>query len=595
MAQNYQISSRGENSLHYMSVYTACEGKALKTLGLSFVAAINTHSPGTKLHLHIINPLPNTNDRLIQIKKAATSLSLSFTLSYCKPSDTLARHIAQHFLIVLRHAYYDVLYLDINLIVKKSLFAFLRHYHDTPLTYQLDSIRAFLPNILWCRPIKPVTKCLKALGTEPFTQLLSASRYQPNKVDNTLIDSVIDRTSRCKHTLTTSFFLPKSIVIICRRIDLPFDKDIIPTRQRAICNLHTDTRQYWERFPLLLKVAYEKLGIAVDLICLPHGQITPAFVRSLNYQMIYLPHKSQYQIQDPRVYFYMQDIYPWFFTIDQSGWGPTHSKRGAEDYLSYGMSPYLDKFISSIKQNKTTKYYQTGKRLPQFDVFFPLQVPHDESIIYGTTFPFNDIVKAVCDWAQFAKIHVVFKAHPKAHHLIPPCLKRKLPYIKLIYDGHIHDLIAQASIVFVANSSVGLEALLFNKPIVSFARSIYDQLTFKSDLNLNAIQHAYRQAKNHPYPPYQINQWLSWYFFETGLKLNESHITFNLPHQKSITVQNQFIDEIKEDIKCVDNNIPSHLFPKLTRWSLRSRVKLYQALFQYACLNTRGYFQANNS
>lgn len=565
-----------------MSAYSTCLGEQFEEMAIPFIAAINTHSPGMKLHVHIINPPSHAGSILAQIKRAATALCLSFTLTQHTSSDRLEEHIGQCFLNYLNQAYYDVLYLDMKLIVKTSLLTFLSHYHHVSLAYQLNSPSSKLPSVLWCRPIKTVKHSLQSFGTLSFSNLIGSHlTCTPIKMNNSFLDILLDVIYPNQQTLTKSFLDDKSIAIICRRIDLPFDKDIIPTRQRAIRNLQTDTRLYWQAFPLLLKAAYAKLGISVDLFCLPHGQITQSFVDSLDYKLIYVPHKNHTQIKDPRAYFYMQDIYPWFFTIDKHGWGPTHAKRASEEYLTVPVNPGLESFISSIKHSKTTKYHQKSTPIPIFDVFFPLQVPDDESILYGTEHRFKDIIKAVCNWAQASQVRVLFKAHPKAQHAIPPCLKKNPPYIELIFDGHIHDLIHQASVVFVANSSVGLEALFFDKPIVSFARSIYDQLTVKSDLSMANIQHAYHQARHHPFPSHQIKQWLSWYFFEAGCQLNASETTVSLPHNNTVSVKHPLFDELREHIKPDEKNLPNTVFPKFTRLSIKSRLKLYQALFHY--------------
>lgn len=569
--------------MHYLSVYSACLGEEFELVALPFIAAINAHSPGTTLHLDIINPTPECHRLMTSVKRQATALSLSFSLSRLTQSTTLSALIAGRFGDYLKRAYCNVLYLDIHLITQKPLFTFLSLYHDKDIAYFSSASHALLPTVFWCHPSRKIIKALMSLGHYLFSDWLTKNmRFDSVPITYSLYDSLF-RSDLCqaeKQKLGKVLLASKSIAIVARRIDLPFHRGILPTRQRAIRNLQTETRLYWQAFTLLLKAAYENQNMLVDIICVPHPQITEDFIKRLPYALIYIPHMNHHQIQDERAYFYMQDIYPWFFSIDKKGWGPTHSKRGSKDYLLSKPTPQLNEFVSFIKQHKKTKYKQTRCTLPQFEVFCPLQMPKDESIQYGLDYPFFKLIECIYQWAITYRVKVLFKSHPMAQQAYPGCLNQDTPYTQLIHDGDIHSLIQQARVLFVANSSVGLEALLYNKPIVSFARSIYDQLTIQSNLNIAHIQRHYLTAIQQSRSYYQTAQWLYWYFFESGCMLNTTHLNIKLHHGKRSCLKSVLPSVIREQLK-VQHYQTTHSVKNICALSPHSILKLCTDLLQH--------------
>lgn len=525
-----------------MAVFTSCSGWEFESLGHDFIMALNDHSPGQSLHIHIVNPLCNTCLNIQHIEKKATALTLSFELKERADKEHYHQTTPLGLLNYLKKAYCDVLYLDIHLRVRQSLFLFLARFPKTFMAYGLKEKNTLLPRVLWVRPKQISLRFLKRLLHLPFDNALLSSKPKPLLIDAPLLSFCF--TSHFKRPKEAISDKKNTVAIIMRRIDLPFNKQIIPTRQRAIQNINNTQRLYWESFPLLLREAIKSHNIGVDIYCVANGNITENFIDGLRHETIYVPHKNQQQLRDSRLRFYMQELYPWFFTIDKKGWGPTHSKRRQAHFESSHYDKQVETLISTLKQSKTTKYKQTKAFIPDADVFFPLQVPDDESIRFGSPYPFNTIVCAVIRWAKKNKVRILFKTHPMAEARLPNALHLPSHFIKLTKKGNIHDILEKVPVVFVVNSSVGLEALLYEKPIVSFGKSIYDELTFSSDINEESIQLAYQKAIAAPPLKRQYLKWLSWYFFTEGINLTDNVLSFEHTNEKRILYSHTLSDTI---------------------------------------------------
>jgi hypothetical protein len=522
-----------------MRLYTLCDGEKFNQHAYTFIASLNRYSPGQSLHIHIINPLSTITNQISILKKQTRALTLSFSFSTIKNSSKLSAHFKINLINQLKHAFCDLLYINIELIIKQSLLALFSHLHSMSIALSLKESDAMLPDVLWLRPKQKVIKSIEKWYSGPLSYFLSSfSSLQPMILNNRFLETFFDDkpSKKLKCRLTHHFLKQKSILIVSRRIDLPFDKKIIPTRKRALQNITTQTRLYWESFPLLLQEAYLKNDMPVELYCKPNASITQKWVDSLPHDVIYLPHKNHKQIKDKRVRFYMQEIYPYFFTIDTQGWGGTHSLRQSTHYLNVKNTENAKQFIENIKRQKETKYKQITTTLPNFDIFFPLQVPNDDALKFGAPHSLKKIVRAVIHWAKNKKVRILFKIHPKAKYTIPISLFSFSPYIKVIKNGNIHDILSKATCVFTVNSGVGFEALLYQKPLVTFGNSSYESLSVPSILTDISIQAAYEKAVLSPIKSETYLKWLEWYLFNVGYLMNLTKVTLPLHDRSSITM-----------------------------------------------------------
>ena len=290
-----------------------------------------------------------------------------------------------------------------------------------------------------------------------------------------------------------------TIAILFPRLDLPFKEFpnldynhfILPEEQH-------ETRKYWRIFLSVLIDTLQSLGHDYTIYTLPNWEITQDAVDALTEDIIFIPHRDNKDINTPKdknVFFYMQVMTKWLFTIDQQGWGslnsnypinlfnistdPTIFKRYQQILINNNES----KFNQPPRKNKLS--LQLTKDIPLTAyLFFPLQVPHDQSIQkHANICPF-ELTQAMCNWANENRRTIVFKKHPinlksmiKHEEIINQCKWARFS------NANIHDLIGNSVAVVTINSGVGFEALLHEKPVVTFGKVEYDCVTIQANLD----------------------------------------------------------------------------------------------------------------
>ncbi|MCZ6839717.1 MAG: hypothetical protein O7G13_10620 [Alphaproteobacteria bacterium] len=76
----------------------------------------------------------------------------------------------------------------------------------------------------------------------------------------------------------------------------------------------------------------------------------------------------------------------------------------------------------------------------------------------------------------------MFKAHPTNAASARPLQEATRGHDVYWSTASVHDLIAHSDAVYVINSGVGLEAILHNKPVVTFGQVEYDAVSIHGDL-----------------------------------------------------------------------------------------------------------------
>jgi hypothetical protein len=124
-------------------------------------------------------------------------------------------------------------------------------------------------------------------------------------------------------------------------------------------------------------------------------------------------------------------------------------------------------------------------------ILIPTQIDSDTNIIYySPLFRTNeDAIKAILEsMAKHNDVHIVVKTHPEDNAIDADSLKKILgDKGTVIANVHIHLLIEIAHAVVVRNSTVGLEALLFQKPVICLGKSAYSQKGFTYDVNTREV------------------------------------------------------------------------------------------------------------
>ncbi|MFI0430076.1 hypothetical protein [Mariniflexile sp. HMF6888] len=166
---------------------------------------------------------------------------------------------------------------------------------------------------------------------------------------------------------------------------------------------------------------------------------------------------------------------------------------------------YAIQFKSTIFCNKKEEHISNmnNSKIP-FDkpyVLFLGQVYCDAAQLFAIEDEFKnpvEIIKNTIDVCHDLNIPLVIKLHPKEIEGISPVVEKiyGLPtynrikkyesenvYIDYLNDYNTFKLIEESQIVVTVNSQAGLEACLYNKPVLSHCNSFYSGLGFTYDYN----------------------------------------------------------------------------------------------------------------
>ena len=284
-----------------------------------------------------------------------------------------------------------------------------------------------------------------------------------------------------------------NVDIYMPRCDVTFKKGPIPQKRGPV----QPVKQYWQKFVSLLKCRHDELGHKTRVIEIPLWKLTPekVDVYSKGSSLIYIPHKMvENWINDERVLFYMQMVIPSIFSIDPKGWCASASAYPIRPHKDSEQSPSngFDLLSRRIFSNET-KFAQPSaeSRLPYSDdyLFFPCQIPHDETIKYHSPVTVEQALSTVIKFAQMSGQKLIIKGHPANHEAMRSL---KLVYVNEMFESmnkgeppvcawidraNIHTLLSHSKAVFTVNSGVGFEAILHQKPVFTFGRADYDYIS----------------------------------------------------------------------------------------------------------------------
>lgn len=292
------------------------------------------------------------------------------------------------------------------------------------------------------------------------------------------------------------------------RLDLPWKKS-------GVSKHHTlspsddvkDLRQHWKEFTSHLANAIEKASITVKVIELPAWEINRETVEASPASLSIIPHRCYLDFDDGStpVLFYMQEYFRSVFVLDEKGWSAASSKYPFDLKTMQNATGYnaFDEYRRRLQAGELgSKFAQTPQKglselisggdipvlwnwffLPKKKrpyIFFPLQIPHDQSIEYFSDISELSVIQALTKWAKASGNAVVLKPHPanrKAMKQFESFVDNKTVFWS---EAHVYDLIEHASAVYTINSGVGFESLLHMKPVVTFGRAEYDCVTFQA-------------------------------------------------------------------------------------------------------------------
>lgn len=601
--KQYKITEINNPELHHFQIFTSCDKNYFLKYSCEFLASININSPGTKVVMHIINPDETVEEAFEDYRESFKAIEICLIREYVDLSDKttqekMAYYVNERFVALhdyVNNSKIDTYFSDIDAFIMKSLVIMRTEHKNCDVAIYLrpnheDEFRKVLGGSIYFKYTEPSIKILNEIATEIVNRrtnneniwmgdqdiiyraiLRNLDSAKINHIDRKYVDwtfkneSVVwsakgDRkTEAVKFTKYASSLLDyyctnkSEACIIIPRVDLPFKKisSVLDTESMKARELEP-VRIYWHFFGKLIFEALRKNKICADIICVPLWEVNDDFIKKLDYKNIFIPHRSSKDISDDRCIFYMQDIYNFLFTIDKKGWAAGTTKYKSYDYINEEVTQETNNFVKNIISQKISKYEKTNSSEAEnnfeYDVFFPLQIEHDTVIKEHSKYSYKELFFAVIEWAKQNNIKMLIKKHPYAPK--PKYFDNiELPEnIKIIKVGNIHDCIKKSKVVILANSGVGFEAMLHNKPVITLANAMYDVVTEKADINIpNDIQRAYNSAiessaisRREEYLRY-----IQWYVFNYGVNFSTNNIdNFDL----LICKENNFSNIFQSDI-----------------------------------------------
>ncbi len=123
-------------------------------------------------------------------------------------------------------------------------------------------------------------------------------------------------------------------------------------------------------------------------------------------------------------------------------------------------------------QSRKEHFHQCIARTTGIDpgtdfVFVPLQVEADSQIkVFSRFETMQQVIDLICNHVPG---RIVFKKHPKGEYG-----ELKVPaHCELVETGTTHDYLSKCRYVVTVNSTVGVEALTYHKPVITLGRAFY--------------------------------------------------------------------------------------------------------------------------
>lgn len=280
----------------------------------------------------------------------------------------------------------------------------------------------------------------------------------------------------------------KKVLILKPRLDVMFKKGPVPMERGPIAPI----RIHWKNFVELCYEEHRKRGDNVQILELPLWQFTPKIIEDINPNIVYIPHREShsFSVSSPiEARYYMQTVFPWRFYVDSKGFAGGASFYPLKLFKTTDSTQWFDKLREYSLSGKS-KFDQPQKGRALTDkvepyIFFACQIPHDETIKHHSAVTVEQALEETLKASQKHKYNVIVKGHPVNPGSMENLKKISTKYTNSIWvdDVSIHDLIPKAKAVVVVNSGVGMESLLYLKPVITFGRAEYDVVTFSVDLN----------------------------------------------------------------------------------------------------------------
>ncbi|MBL4710662.1 MAG: hypothetical protein JKY48_19730 [Flavobacteriales bacterium] len=183
------------------------------------------------------------------------------------------------------------------------------------------------------------------------------------------------------------------------------------------------------------------------------------------------------------------------FTVDEVGWGASHSKMQEcpdfEDSNTNEASIFCASLASELILTGKSKHPQPKLRditdLPNDYLFVPLQTEGDYVLKQHSPISIMEFIRTVSEWAMARNQSLVFKHHPSGKFLLPDSMELVKNYVQkskgLIreFDENVHTLLSRSKGTLLINSGVGFESLIHGIPVATFGDCDYKWATFQTN------------------------------------------------------------------------------------------------------------------
>lgn len=272
----------------------------------------------------------------------------------------------------------------------------------------------------------------------------------------------------------------KDVLLLRPWLGVPFKKSLYTENDES--NL-PQIRLYWKDF-LDKLIGYLHQESNLKVVHGPLWSFSPQLVEKYNPDIVFVPHKTSAQFPVKcEARYYMQMVFPHLFSVDPKGWSGSAADYPLDIWKGDPDSDVFEQYQKRIAAN-VSKFGQPNQQSDGFDlpgtfIFFPFQIPHDESIRLHSDYSIEKVFESLCQWAEKSGVPVIAKGHPVNPDSMRPLNDIARRYnVRVLNNVSVHDLLQKCSWVYTVNSGVGFEALLHEKPVVVFGECEYDSAVY---------------------------------------------------------------------------------------------------------------------
>lgn len=423
----------------------------------------------------------------------------------------------------------------------------LDEWHDS---YVFDHVKQGIPSLIeldWAQDLDESV-------THPLVNSFWGDFVDHLKGDRKDFGSSFRKDFNTTNSLSRGAEIVNKVIIFLPRLDLPWKQLDMGKQYPLLSEDVLKLRLYWKEFVVRLANVLERSGMGVEVLEIPAWEITREKVEQLGVSLAFIPHRCNLDFEEGKtpVLFYMQEYFKSVFVVNDKGWSASSSLypfdgRAIEEnsygtYESYQEKLFKHDLSSKFDQKERQSFsllaskrqipskrslLNFGSRVGVPYIFFPLQIPHDQSIKYFSDYSEEEIVQSLVNWGKENEVPIVLKPHPANKKI----MKQFYDYVDGINifwsDAHVHDLISYSTAVFTINSGVGFESLFHEKPVVTFGRAEYDCVTFRANLDNISDAWSYCIGENQDQLGSKYKEFIDWFLNEYAIDMSNPESATN--------------------------------------------------------------------